>query len=144
VDDRPDDTRQRRLHHQVIHSPAGASPGRGCVAAIVWVEPTSRHRFGSLVTSNRFRSLFDVQRENFLSDASNSHNWRIDQLDRMKRTLTDNKEALGVALYRDFGKLLFDGRSGEAIEVSGNAIRAIMVGRWLSQDFQQVPACPCL
>jgi len=38
----------------------------------------------------RFQSMFDVQREHFLSDVTRSHEWRIDQLDRMERMLLDN------------------------------------------------------
>jgi aldehyde dehydrogenase (NAD+) len=58
--------------------------------------------------TNRFQSMFDTQREHFLSDATKSYNWRIDQLDRMERMLTDNKDALCTALYQDFGKPPFE------------------------------------
>lgn len=33
-----------------------------------------------------------------------SHHWRIDQIDRLQRMLTDNKDALCAAFYQDFGK----------------------------------------
>ena len=39
--------------------------------------------------TNPFRSILDAQRENFFSNATKS--WRIDQLDRMERMLTDNR-----------------------------------------------------
>lgn len=68
------------------------------------MEPTSRRRSGGLVMANRFQSLFDVPREHFLSDATKSHDWRIDQLERMERMLTDNRQAL----YQDFGKPPFE------------------------------------
>ena len=58
--------------------------------------------------SHRNQSLFDVQREHFLSDATKSHDWRIDQLDRMERLLIDNSKALCAALYQDFGKPPFE------------------------------------
>lgn len=58
--------------------------------------------------TNRFQPLFDVQREHFLSDATKSHAWRIDQLDRMERMLLDNKDALCAALCQDFGKPPFE------------------------------------
>jgi len=58
--------------------------------------------------TNRFQPLFDVQREHFLSDATKSYEWRIDQLDRMERMLTDNRDALCAALYQDFGKPPFE------------------------------------
>lgn len=44
--------------------------------------------------ANQFQSLFDAQREHFLSDATKSHDWRVDQLDRVERMLIDNKDAL--------------------------------------------------
>jgi aldehyde dehydrogenase (NAD+) len=58
--------------------------------------------------TNRFQPLFDVQREHFLSDATKSYEWRIDQLDRMERLLLDNRDALCAALYQDFGKPPFE------------------------------------
>ncbi|WP_332304772.1 aldehyde dehydrogenase family protein [Rhizobium sp. GR12] len=58
--------------------------------------------------TNRYQLLFDTQREHFLSDATKSHDWRIDQLDRMERMLADNKEAWCAALYQDFGKPPFE------------------------------------
>lgn len=58
--------------------------------------------------ANRFQSLFDTQKEHFLSDATKSYEWRIDQLDRMERLLLDNRQALCAALYQDFGKPPFE------------------------------------
>jgi aldehyde dehydrogenase (NAD+) len=58
--------------------------------------------------ANRFQALFDTQREHFLSDATKSLEWRTDQLDRMERMLTDNKDAFCAALYQDFGKPPFE------------------------------------
>ncbi|SNT64489.1 aldehyde dehydrogenase (NAD+) [Tardiphaga sp. OK246] len=43
--------------------------------------------------TNRFQHLFELQREHFLSDATKSHDWRVDRLDHVKRMLTDNKDA---------------------------------------------------
>ncbi|MDZ5454576.1 aldehyde dehydrogenase family protein [Labrys sp. ZIDIC5] len=58
--------------------------------------------------TNPFQSMLDAQREHFLSDATKSYEWRIDQLDRMERMLTDNKDALCAALHEDFGKPPFE------------------------------------
>ncbi|MGM4914547.1 aldehyde dehydrogenase family protein [Rhizobium sp. 768_B6_N1_8] len=58
--------------------------------------------------NHRFQFLFDVQRKYFLSDATKSHEWRIDQLDRMERMLLDNKASFCAALYQDFGKPPFE------------------------------------
>lgn len=58
--------------------------------------------------TNPFQSVFDAQREHFLSDATKSFEWRIDQFDRMERMLTGNKDALCAALHEDFGKPPFE------------------------------------
>lgn len=58
--------------------------------------------------ANRFQPLLDTQRENFLSDATKSYAWRMDQLDRMERMLTENKDSFCAALHQDFGKPPFE------------------------------------
>jgi aldehyde dehydrogenase (NAD+) len=87
---------------------SGPVPGRICFLSLCFGGAKSRRRSGSLVMTNRFQSLFDVQREHFLSDATKSYEWRIDQLDRMERMLLDNEDALCAALYQDFGKPPFE------------------------------------
>jgi aldehyde dehydrogenase (NAD+) len=51
--------------------------------------------------TNRFQPPFDVQRAHFPSDATKSHDWRIDRMERMP---LDNKDALCAAFYQDFDK----------------------------------------
>lgn len=58
--------------------------------------------------TNPFEPLLDRQREHFLTDATKSLDWRLDQLGRMERMLLDNKDAFCAALYRDFGKPPFE------------------------------------
>ncbi|RDJ19761.1 aldehyde dehydrogenase family protein [Bosea caraganae] len=58
--------------------------------------------------SNRFQPLLDAQREHFLTDATKSYDWRMDQLGRMERMLLENKDAFCAALYQDFGKPPFE------------------------------------
>lgn len=58
--------------------------------------------------ANPFQSILDAQRDQFLSDATKSYDWRIDKLDRMERMLTENKAALCQALFDDFGKPPFE------------------------------------
>lgn len=58
--------------------------------------------------ANPFQPLIDRQREHFLTDATKSFDWRLDQLDRMERMLLDNKDAFCAALYQDFGKPPFE------------------------------------
>lgn len=57
---------------------------------------------------NRFQSILDAQRSQFLSDATKSYDWRIDQLDRLERMLRERKEQFCAALHQDFGKPPFE------------------------------------
>ena len=58
--------------------------------------------------ANGFQQIFDAQKDHFLTDATKSYAWRIDQLDRMERMLLDNKQAFCEALHQDFGKPPFE------------------------------------
>ncbi|HEX7804080.1 MAG TPA: aldehyde dehydrogenase family protein [Pseudoxanthomonas sp.] len=58
--------------------------------------------------TNRFQSLLDAQKSRFLSDATKSYEWRIEQLDRMERMLRENQDELCAALHQDFGKPPFE------------------------------------
>lgn len=58
--------------------------------------------------ANPFQPILDLQREHFLNDATKSYEWRIDQLDRMEKMLTENQIDLCAALYSDFGKPPFE------------------------------------
>src|SRR5271168_2322880 len=51
---------------------------------------------------NRFQHLFDGQKALFASNATRSHAWRVDQLDRMGRMIKENEAALQNAIARDF------------------------------------------
>jgi aldehyde dehydrogenase (NAD+) len=49
-----------------------------------------------------FREILERQKTYFNSNATKSHEWRIDQLDRMERLLNENTEAFYEALQVDF------------------------------------------
>ncbi|MBC3935819.1 aldehyde dehydrogenase family protein [Undibacterium sp. CY7W] len=57
---------------------------------------------------NRYASILNCQKEFFLSDATKSLAWRLDQLDRMERMLRENQQAFCSALYEDFHKPPFE------------------------------------
>jgi len=48
------------------------------------------------------QDLFDKQRAYFLTDATKTYEWRIDQLDRLSRMLKDNYERFANASSKDF------------------------------------------
>lgn len=57
---------------------------------------------------NAYQNIFDKQKEFFFSDATKTYEWRIDQLNRMEKLLTENQEAFCAALHKDFGKPPFE------------------------------------
>ena len=54
------------------------------------------------------RTLFDRQKEHFLTDRTKSPAWRIDQLDRLERLLLENEKDFREALARDFKSAWFE------------------------------------
>src|SRR5215471_8591283 len=53
-------------------------------------------------TPSRFIDLFDRQRAYFNTNITKSYEWRIDQLDRLSRMLSENMDALSEAVGSDF------------------------------------------
>src|SRR5215813_5306220 len=53
-------------------------------------------------TASRFSDLFDRQKAYFDSNITKSYEWRIDQLGRLSRLLSENMDALSDAVGRDF------------------------------------------
>jgi len=58
--------------------------------------------------SNKFQSIFDLQKSHFHSDATKPYAWRIEQLDRMERMLLEHQDEFCAALYQDFRKPPFE------------------------------------
>ena len=54
------------------------------------------------VTAARFIDLFDRQKAYFNTNITKSYEWRIDQLDRLSRMLSENMGALSEAVGSDF------------------------------------------
>ncbi|MCQ9633457.1 aldehyde dehydrogenase family protein [Chryseobacterium sp. WG23] len=57
---------------------------------------------------NKYQNIFDTQKEFFFSDQSKTYEWRMDQLNRMEKFLTDNQDVFCKALEQDFGKPPFE------------------------------------
>src|SRR3984957_19866218 len=51
---------------------------------------------------NPFQGLFDTQKAHFASGVTRSYEWRIDQLDRMGRMISENESRLQKAVAKDF------------------------------------------
>lgn len=58
--------------------------------------------------TNKFQSVLNAQQSYFLTDATKSFEWRIDQLDRLERMLRERQDEFCAALYQDFGKPSFE------------------------------------
>lgn len=57
---------------------------------------------------NKYQSIFDLQKEYFYTDTTKTYEWRIDQLNRLEKMLTENQEAFCQALKTDFNKPPFE------------------------------------
>jgi len=47
---------------------------------------------------NQFQDLFDRQKRHIAAGVTRSHEWRIEQLDRMSRLVAENEAALQKAI----------------------------------------------
>jgi aldehyde dehydrogenase (NAD+) len=63
---------------------------------------TSQDVVDMKTTTNRFSDLFDRQKAYFNTNITKSYEWRIDQLDRLSRMLSENMGALSEAVGSDF------------------------------------------
>lgn len=57
---------------------------------------------------NKYQTLFDKQKEFFYTDTSKTYEWRIDQLNRLEKMLTENQDVFCQALKTDFNKPPFE------------------------------------
>jgi hypothetical protein len=51
---------------------------------------------------NQFRDVFDRQKEYFATGVTRSHDWRVDQIDRVRQMVAENEAALQAAMAADF------------------------------------------
>ena len=51
---------------------------------------------------NQFKQIFELQKANFNSNKTKSYEWRMDQLQRMEKMLTENGERFYEAVSEDF------------------------------------------
>jgi aldehyde dehydrogenase (NAD+) len=53
-------------------------------------------------TMNQFQGIFDAQKEFFATGVTRSYEWRVDQLNRMGKMISENEAALQKAMQQDF------------------------------------------
>ena len=51
---------------------------------------------------NTFQTVFEQQKRHFASGVTRSYEWRVEQLDRMTRLVSENEPALQRAVAHDF------------------------------------------
>ena len=51
---------------------------------------------------NTFQTVFEQQKRHFASGVARSYEWRVEQLDRMARLVSENEPALQRAIAQDF------------------------------------------
>src|SRR5215813_7606860 len=51
---------------------------------------------------NQDQELFDRQKRTFASGVTRTYDWRVDQLDRMAKMITENEDQLQTAIREDF------------------------------------------
>lgn len=64
---------------------------------------------------NQFQQIFDQQKAHFLTDITKSYEWRIDQITRLEKLLSENQAAICEALGKDFKTVYFE----QAFEILG-------------------------
>ena len=51
-------------------------------------------------SKNQFQDILDAQKKLFATGATRSFNWRVDQLNRMGKMISENEAALQKAMQR--------------------------------------------
>ena len=64
---------------------------------------------------NTFQEIFDAQKKYFSTDVTKTYEWRIEQLNRLEKLLTENKDAFYNSLNKDFKTCYFE----QAFEILG-------------------------
>lgn len=57
---------------------------------------------------NNFKEIFDAQKKYFLTDATKTYEWRIEQLVRLEKMISENEEEFYKALGNDFKTCYFE------------------------------------
>jgi hypothetical protein len=75
---------------------------------------------------NQYQELFDRQKRTFASGVTRTYNWRVDQLDRMAKMITENEGQLQTAIREDFKS---EGGSGKSFRWRSSSETRVHPGR---------------
>lgn len=89
--------------------------------------------------NNKFQEIFSRQKEYFNTDATKTYEWRIDQLDRLSRMLSENQDDLREAVGKDF-KTSFAEQVFEVAAVLGTIEFTIsQLRKWMEPTEAPIP-----
>lgn len=87
-----------------------------------------------------FPALLRAQKERFASDATKSFEWRMDQLTRLERMITENQDELGAALAADFKTAVWDIAAELGVSLGAIAEAKANVRVWMRPIDAELPA----
>src|SRR5262245_18628847 len=96
----------------------------------------------SEVTAHDFgaSALVDDLRRGFESGRTRSHEWRVAQLENLKRMLREEEDAIVRALHSDLGKPRLEGYSTEVAYTCGELEQTLKgLARWMQPDKVHTP-----
>jgi aldehyde dehydrogenase (NAD+) len=88
---------------------------------------------------NPFQDLFDAQKALFATGVTRTYDWRVDQLDRMARMISENEQRFQEAIARDFktGSLEYVMETASSIEEA--ALQKSNLKEWMEPVEAPVP-----
>jgi aldehyde dehydrogenase (NAD+) len=88
---------------------------------------------------NKFQAIFDKQKDYFNTDATKSYEWRIEQLDRMAKMLSENKDAFQEAVSKDFKTALQEKVFEVAAPLATIEFTKMQLKEWMKPVSAMVP-----
>src|SRR5262245_23204807 len=90
-------------------------------------------------TANSFSDLFDRQKAYFNTNITKSYEWRIDQLDRLSRMLSENMDALSAAVGSDFKTAVSEKIFEVAATLGATEVTKAQLRSWMQPVETPVP-----
>src|SRR5262245_44050799 len=90
-------------------------------------------------TASRFVDLFDRQKAYFNTNITKSYEWRIDQLDRLSRMLSENMDALSAAVGSDFKTAVSEKIFEVAATLGATEVTKAQLRSWMQPVETPVP-----
>ncbi len=93
-----------------------------------------------VITENQVRQLIDRQREYFMQGNTLSFEFRVAQLKKLKKIISQYEEALKGALYKDLGKSSFESYTSEIGFILSSISHTIKhLKKWMKPEKKKTP-----